>query len=104
MVQLAVTEVTIYFLDWDHTSVRLTKAEVAVQTAVRLRPDAGETHLALGRMRYFGYLDYKGALAELELARQSIPNDPWVVLLKGYIERRRVGGTNRSVINSAVPN
>ena len=52
--QLAVTEVTIYFLDWDHTPVRLTKAEVAVQTAARLRPDAGETHLALGRMRYFG--------------------------------------------------
>jgi len=87
--QLAVTEVTIYFLDWDHTPVRLTKAEVAVQTAARLRPDAGETHLALGRMRYFGYLDYKGALAELELARRSIPNDPWVVLLKGYIERRQ---------------
>jgi TolB-like protein len=87
--QLAVTEVTIYFLDWDHTPVRLTKAEVAVQTAARLRPDAGETHLALGRMRYFGYLDYKGALAELELARRSIPNDPWVVLLRGYIERRQ---------------
>ena len=87
--QLAVTEVTIYFLDWDHTPARLTKAEVAVQTAARLRPDAGETHLALGRMRYFGYLDYKGALAELELARRSIPNDPWVVLLKGYIERRQ---------------
>ena len=87
--QLAVTEVTIYFLDWDHTPVRLTKAEVAVQTAARLRPDAGETHLALGRLRYFGYLDYKGALAELELARRSIPNDPWVVLLKGYIERRQ---------------
>ena len=87
--QLAVTEVTIYFLDWDHTPVRLTKAEVAVQTAARLRPDAGETHLALGRKRYFGYLDYKGALAELELARRSIPNDPWVVLLKGYIERRQ---------------
>ena len=87
--QLAVTEVTIYFLDWDHTPARLTKAEVAVQTAARLRPDAGETHLALGRLRYFGYLDYKGALAELELARRSIPNDPWVVLLKGYIERRQ---------------
>ena len=25
----------------------------------------------------------------MELARRSIPNDPWVVLLKGYIERRQ---------------
>jgi serine/threonine-protein kinase len=40
-------------------------------------------------VRYFGYRDYDGALAELELARQSIPNDPWVVVLKGYIERRQ---------------
>jgi TolB-like protein len=87
--QLAVTEVTIYFLGWDHSPARLAKAEAAVQTAGRLRPDAGETHLARGRLRYFGYLDYKGALAELELARRSIPNDPWVVLLKGYIERRQ---------------
>ena len=87
--QLAVTELTIYFLDWDHSRARLAKAETAVQTAVRLRPDAGETHLALARLRYFGYLDYQGALAELELARRSIPNDPWVVLLKGYIERRQ---------------
>ena len=87
--QLAVTELTIYFLDWDHTPGRLAQAEAAVQSAVRLRPDAGETHLALARLRYFGYLDYQGALAELELARRTIPNDPWVVLLKGYIERRQ---------------
>ena len=87
--QLALTEVNIHFLGWDHSPARLAKAEAAVQTAGRLRPDAGETHVARGRLRYFRYLDYQGALAELELARRSIPNDPWVVLLKGYIERRQ---------------
>ena len=94
--QLAVTEVTIYFLDWDHTRPRLVKAKAAVQAAGFIRPDAGETHLAVARLRYFGYLDYQGALAELELARRSIPNDPWVLLLKGYIERRQ-GRWNESV-------
>ena len=33
--------------------------------------------------------DYNGALAELELARRTLPNDPRVVELTGYILRRR---------------
>src|SRR5262249_16838875 len=35
------------------------------------------------------YLDYKGALAELELASQTLPNDSRVFLWKGLIERRQ---------------
>src|SRR5439155_1687271 len=38
---------------------------------------------------YRGYLDYDGALAELEVARQTLPNDLRVFELKGYIERRQ---------------
>ena len=38
---------------------------------------------------YRGYLDYDGALAELEVARQTLPNDPKLFELKGYIERRQ---------------
>jgi len=87
--QLAFTEVSIYFLGWDHTPARLAQAEAAVQAAVRLRPDAGETHLARARNLYHGYLEYDGALAELEIARQTMPGDPGVPSLKGYIERRQ---------------
>jgi TolB-like protein/class 3 adenylate cyclase len=94
--QLAFTDLSIYFLGWDHTPARLAQAEAAVQTAARLRPDAGETHLARARNRYFGYLDYDGALAELEAARRSIPGDPWVAALQGYIERRQ-GRWNESL-------
>ncbi len=94
--QLAFTELTIYFLGWDHTPARLAQAEAAVQTAVRLRPDAGETHLAHARNLYFGYLDYGGALAELEVAHRSIPGDPWVAALQGYIERQQ-GRWNESL-------
>ena len=39
-----------------------------------LRPDAGEAHLATRQNLYRGYLDYNGALAELEVARQTLPN------------------------------
>ena len=51
--------------------------------------DAGETHLARARNLYWGYLDYDGALRELEIARQSLPGEDWIFSLKGYIERRQ---------------
>ena len=38
---------------------------------------------------YRGYLDYDGALAELEIARQSLPNDARIFELMGYIQRRQ---------------
>ena len=79
----------LYFFGFDHTPARLALAEAAIQAASRLRPDAGETHFARARNLYWGYLDYDGALAELEVARRTLPNDPRVVELKGYIERRQ---------------
>ena len=64
-------------------------AEAAIAAAFRLRPDAGEAHLARAQNLYRGYLDYAGALAELELAGQTLPNDASVFELKGYIQRRQ---------------
>jgi tetratricopeptide (TPR) repeat protein len=73
----------------DHTPARLALAEAAIQEAARLNPNAGETHLARAQNLYWGYLDYNGALAELEIARQSLPNDFRVPRLTGYIQRRQ---------------
>jgi len=74
---------------YDHTAARLALAEAAVQAATRLRPDAAETHLARAQYLYYGLRDYAGALAELEIARQALPNDPRLFELTGYILRRR---------------
>ena len=79
----------VYFVGFDHTPARLAQAESAVQAASRLQPNAGETHLARAQNLYWGYLDYDGALAELEVAAQGLPNHPRVVELKGYIKRRQ---------------
>jgi len=87
--QLSHTHDLLYFFGFDRTPARLTLAESAIQAAFRLRPDSGEAHLARAENLYRGYLDYDGALAELEVARQSLPNDPMVFELKGYIERRQ---------------
>jgi TolB-like protein/class 3 adenylate cyclase/Tfp pilus assembly protein PilF len=74
---------------YDHTPARLALAEAAVQAATRLRPDAAETHLARAQYLYYGLRDYAGALAELEIARRALPNDPRLFELTGYILRRR---------------
>jgi serine/threonine protein kinase/tetratricopeptide (TPR) repeat protein len=87
--QLAWTHDYIYFDGWDRTPARLGLADTAIQAAFRLRPDAGEAHLARAWNLYLGYLDYDGALAELENARPTLPNDARLFELKGYIERRR---------------
>jgi TolB-like protein/Tfp pilus assembly protein PilF len=73
----------------DHTPAQLALAEAAVQAATRLRPDAPETHLARAQYLYYGLRDYAGALAELEIARRALPNDPRLFELTGYILQRR---------------
>src|SRR2546429_2084297 len=73
----------------DHTPARLALAEAALQAATRLRPDAAETHLARAQYLYYGLRDYAGALAQLEIARRALPNDPRLFELTGYILRRR---------------
>ena len=87
--QLAWAHDGLYMLGWDHTSARLALADAAVQAASRLRPDAGETHLARAQNLYQGYLDYDGALTELEVARKTLPNDWRVFFWTGLIERRQ---------------
>jgi adenylate cyclase len=87
--QLAYSHAQLYFLGIDHTSARLALAEAAVDAAFRLQPDAGEAHLARAENLYRLHLDYDGALAELEIARKTLPNHPRVPELTGYIARRR---------------
>jgi tetratricopeptide (TPR) repeat protein len=78
----------LYFFG-DHTAERLALAEVALKAAFRLQPDSGEAHLARAWNLYHGHLDYDDALAELEVARKTLPNDPRVFELIGNITRRQ---------------
>jgi TolB-like protein/Flp pilus assembly protein TadD len=79
----------LYFFGFDRTPVRLALAEEAIRTAFRLRPDAPEAHLARAQNLYRGYLDYNGALAELNIADQTLANNPELLELKGYVQRRQ---------------
>ncbi len=87
--QLAYAHEQLYFFGFDHTPTRLAFAELAVERAFHLRPNAGETHFANARNLYRGHLDYSGALAELDVARQTLPNDARIFRMMGYIQRRQ---------------
>jgi len=87
--ELAFAHDHLYFAGVDHTPARLAMADAAIQSLTRLRPNSGEAHLALAKHLYWGYLDYDNARRELKLAQESLPNDPWVFEILGFIDRRQ---------------
>ena len=87
-VLLALIHEDLYLHGYDHTPARLAMAETAIQEASRLRPDAGETHLARARYLY-SVQDYDGALAEVKIAEPKLPNDSELFFTRALIERRR---------------
>src|SRR5215469_8651895 len=87
--QLARAHDALFWFGIDHTPARLALAEAAIQAAARLRPGAGETHLARAWNLYWGYRDYDGTFTELEIARQTLPNDFRIPQVMALIQRRQ---------------
>jgi TolB-like protein/Tfp pilus assembly protein PilF len=87
--QLAVAHDALYWWELDRTPARLAMAEAAVQEALRTRPNAGEAHYARAVHLYRGYRDFDGALAELKVARQTLPNHAPIFEMMGFIQRRQ---------------
>jgi len=67
----------------------LTLAKSALDTVFRLKPDAGEAHLALAIHFYHGYVDYAKARNELAIALRTLPNNARIFEWSGYIDRRQ---------------
>jgi TolB-like protein len=86
--QLAAAHDRLYLLGLDHTPDRLALAAVAVKNALRLGPDSGDAHLASAQHLYSN-LDYDGARAEIAVAHRTLPNNPRIFELSGYIDRRQ---------------
>ena len=62
------------------------RREAAVQSATRLRPDAGETHLARAENLYAGHLDYDGALQNWSSSEETCPMTRGYFSCSGYPE------------------
>ncbi len=87
--RLAEAHDTLYFWRFDHTPGRLALAKAAIDSALRLKPDSAEAHLALALHLYRGYLDYDHARDELAVAARSLPNNAPIFQLTGLIDRRQ---------------
>jgi len=87
--QLSAAHDYLYFFGLDHTPSRLALADAALKAVVRLRPNAGETHLARANFFYRCYLDYDHARTELALAQHALPNNSEIFEVTGYIDRRQ---------------
>ncbi len=94
--ELAGAHDRIYFLGFDHNEARIKLAETAVQSMRRLRPESGETHLALAQHFYWAYADYARATLELAAAQRTLPNESRIPLMAGYIDRRQ-GNWDKSI-------
>jgi TolB-like protein/Tfp pilus assembly protein PilF len=79
----------LFFFDLDPTPERISLAEAAVETALRLRPDSAEAHFARADYLFRCLRDYDRALQELAIARPGLPNSTPFFILSGYINRRR---------------
>ena len=79
----------LFFFDLDPTPDRISLAQSAVDTALRLRPDSAEAHFARADYLFRCLRDYDRAQEELAIARQGLPNSSPFFILSGYINRRR---------------
>jgi TolB-like protein/Tfp pilus assembly protein PilF len=79
----------LFFFDLDPTPERISLADAAVKTALRLRPDSAEAHFARADYLFRCLRDYDRALEELAIARPGLPNSTPFFILSGYINRRR---------------
>ena len=86
---LARAHLDLYWYGFDRTPERLARAHAAMQSAVRLNADAGETHLAVAEYHYRAFRDYDRARTELALARLTLPNSADIPFLTGSIDRRQ---------------
>lgn len=78
-----------YWLARDRTSERLARSQTAIERALALDPDLPEAHVALGYYRYWGELDYSGAMSAFERARRSDPLDDLLLGGMGAVRRRQ---------------
>jgi serine/threonine protein kinase/TolB-like protein/Tfp pilus assembly protein PilF len=74
---------------FDGTPTRVASAKEALDSAVRLAPDLGETHLAVGRYVYVILRDFDTARKEVAIALRTLPNDADAIAEASYIDRRQ---------------
>ncbi len=77
------------YSEFERTPRQLAAARKALEAALRLAPDAGETQFALGLYRYRGQRDYDGALEAFARAREQSASSVEGLEFSAYVKRRQ---------------
>jgi len=85
--RLSATTSNLYHF-YEPTETWKQKAYAEALESLRLQPNLGEGHLALGLYHYYMEGDYDAALRELALAAEALPNDGDVGLYTAAVLRR----------------
>jgi TolB-like protein/class 3 adenylate cyclase len=86
---LVQTHLYLHWINVDQPAKHLESAKKALDSAVRLQPNAAQVHVMKALLYYWGSRDYAPALAELSIARRNLPNDRAVLYFTAMIERRQ---------------
>jgi serine/threonine protein kinase/Flp pilus assembly protein TadD len=79
----------LYTMQLERTVDARALGKVAIDEAMRLRPDLPEVHLAAAFHLYACYRDYERALVQIRIAQRSLPNNPDALALTARIACRR---------------
>jgi TolB-like protein/class 3 adenylate cyclase len=74
---------------FDNREAHLAAAKKAAETAAQLRPDLGQSHLALAYYYLFIPAERERGYEELSIARRTLPNDAQLLRILGEADRGR---------------
>jgi TolB-like protein/Flp pilus assembly protein TadD len=92
---LANREAWNYFVN-HRTPEQLAVARQAAETAMKLAPNASESHAALGSVYYYCLQDFDRALAEFKKARELSPSSANAIVMTAMVKRRQ-GALDESI-------
>jgi TolB-like protein/Tfp pilus assembly protein PilF len=77
------------YVQANHTEAQRALVKEAAENALRLDPEHGDGHAAMGMYIYYCLRDYDLALVHLEKAREQAPNQPIAIQAIGLVKRRQ---------------
>ncbi|MBA3882229.1 MAG: hypothetical protein H0X73_05785 [Chthoniobacterales bacterium] len=77
------------FIQGEQTDAQKALVKEAAENALRLDPDHGYGHAAMGMYLYYCLQDYDNALIELQQAHEQAPSDANTLLAVGLVKRRQ---------------
>jgi len=77
------------FIEGERTEAQRARTQEAAENALRLDPEHGLGHAAMGMYRYYCLQEYDEALVHLQQAREQAPNDAIIIQAIGLVKRRQ---------------